>query len=93
MKMHAYIHLYFKEEILEEGLVRQVGPFSRFLDVAATMNTEQVDYSAVASDSQVSTKTVSNYFEILQDTLVGYLLPSFRETKTRKAVSVPKFYF
>lgn len=93
IKMQAYIHLYLKEEILEEGLVRQIGPFSRFLDVAATTNTEQVDFSAVASDAQVSAKTVVNYFEILQDTLIGVLLPSFRETKTRKAVTTPKFYF
>jgi predicted AAA+ superfamily ATPase len=93
IKMQAYIHLYLKEEILEEGLVRQIGPFSRFLDVAALMNTEQVEYSAVASDAQVSTKTIVNYFEILQDTLLGYLLPPFRESKTRKAVAAPKFYF
>jgi predicted AAA+ superfamily ATPase len=93
LKMQAYIHLYLKEEILEEGLVRNVGPFSRFLDVAATVNTEQIDFSSIASDSQISTKTITNYFEILQDTLIGYLLPSFRETKTRKAVSKPKFYF
>lgn len=93
LKMQAYIHLYLKEEILEEGLVRQIGPFSRFLDVAATVNTEQVDFSAVASDAQVSTKTVANYFQILEDTLIGYLLPSFKETKTRKAVASPKFYF
>lgn len=93
MKMKAYVHLYLKEEILEEGPVRQVGPFSHFLDVAATVNTEQVDFTAIASDAQISRKTVSNYFEILEDTLVGYLLPSFRETKSRKAVASPKFYF
>ncbi len=93
IKLQSYLHLYLKEEILEEGLVRQIGPFSRFLDIAAISNTEQIDYSSIASDAQISTKIVSGYFEILQDTLVGYLLPSFRETKTRKAVATPKFYF
>lgn len=93
LNMQSYLHLYLKEEILEEGLVRNIGPFSRFLDVAATMNTEQIDFSAIASDAQIASKTVSGYFDILQDTLVGYLLPSFRETKSRKAVATPKFYF
>lgn len=92
-RLKAYIGIYLQEEIKAEGFVRNLTDFSKFLDVAALTNTEQLDYSRVASDVQISARTVSSYYQILQDTLVGYLLEPYKETKSRKAVATPKFYF
>ena len=92
-RLKAYISIYLQEEIKAEGYVRNLSDFSKFLDVAALTNSEQLDYNGVASDVQISARTVSSYYQILQDTLLGYLLEPYKETKTRKAVTTPKFYF
>lgn len=88
-----YVGLYLKEEIQNEGLTRSLENFSRFLDIAALMNAEQINYTAMGSDAQISPSLVRDYFEILSDTLVGHLLPAFQATKKRKAMSTNKFYF
>ena len=91
--LKAYTGIYLQEEIKAEALVRKLGDFSRFLEVAALTNTEQLDFTSVANDVQLSPKTVSSYYQILQDTLTGYLLEPFKKTFSRKTFSTPKFYF
>jgi predicted AAA+ superfamily ATPase len=91
--LKAYVGIYLQEEIRAEGFARNLADFSKFLEVTAMANSEQLDFASVARDIQISPRTVNAYYSILQDTLVGYLLEPFRETKTRKAVSKPKFYF
>jgi len=88
-----YVGTYLKEEIQAEALVRSLQNFSRFLTVAATANAEQLIYSNVASDVGLPASTVQEYFQILQDTLVGELLLAYRATRKRKAMGSPKFYF
>lgn len=88
-----YIGLYLREEIQTEALTRSIDNFSRFLDVAGLMNAEQINYTSIASDAQLSPTTVRDYFSILSDTLIGHTLPAFLATKKRKAMSTAKFYF
>lgn len=92
-ELKNYVGLYLDEEVRAEGLIRGVGDFSRFLTVAALCNCQQLNFTEIASDTGIKVNTVRAYFEILEDTLIGSLLPSFRKTKTRKAVATPKFYF
>jgi predicted AAA+ superfamily ATPase len=89
----AYVGTYLKEEIQAEGFARQIGAFSRFLEVAALSNGELLNFTQIASDAAVPSRTVQNYYRILEDTLLGYQLPPFRKTPTRKAVATAKFYF
>jgi predicted AAA+ superfamily ATPase len=91
--LNAYVAEYLKEEVMAEGLVRHLPPFSNFLNAAALSDTEQVNYSNIARELGVSRETVSGYFEILEDTLIGYLLPSYRKRPKRRVVSADKFYF
>lgn len=91
-ELDDYVGLYLKEEIQNEALTRSIGNFSRFLKVAAASNTEQIIFSNIASDSQVPARTVREYFQILEDTLVGHLLPAFNEGSIRKPMTSPKFY-
>lgn len=93
LELKNYVGLYLDEEIRAEGLVRGVGDFSRFLHVAALSSGEQINFTKISSDTGVKVNTVRSYFQILEDTLIGYLLPSFRGTTSRKAVTSPKFYF
>ncbi len=88
-----YINIYINEEVKAEGLVRNLPSFSKFLDIAATTNTEQIVYESIASDVSVSAVTVKEYYQILEDTLIGHRLYPFSKSIKRKSVVSPKFYF
>lgn len=89
----AYINVYLKEEIKEESLVRNLAAFERFLEVAALTNGEMVNYNNIAQDCGVSATTVISYFDILEDTLIGYRIPAFRKVMKRRVVQAPRFYY
>jgi len=92
-RFRAYIGVYLNEEIKEEALSRNLKSFSRFLEVAALSNGEMIVYKNIAQDCGIDHRTVKDYFEILQDTLIGYLIPGFTATIKRRAILAPKFYF
>ena len=88
-----YFGIYLQEEIRAEGIARKFDAFSRFLDFAAATHGEQVVYANVARDAEISPRTLREYYGVLQDTLVGHMLPAFRGTQLRKAAATEKFYF
>lgn len=89
----AYIDVYLKEEILQESIVRQLGNFQRFLEVAALSNGEIINYSNIATDCGIKVHIVRAYFDILEDTLIGYRIPAYTQTVKRRLIQAPKFYF
>ncbi|CBE67188.1 conserved protein of unknown function [Candidatus Methylomirabilis oxygeniifera] len=91
--LQAYAGSYLQQEIVAEGMTRNVPAFSRFLRVAALCNGTIVNFTNVANDAQVARTTVYEYFEILQDTLVLHELPAWRRSKKRKPVASSKYYF
>lgn len=90
--LKAYVGVYLREEIQAESLVRNLTGFSRFLEIAAMTDGEMVNYLNIASDCGVSANTVKEYFQILEDTLVGYMIPAFTKKAKRKVVQSPRFY-
>lgn len=92
-RLSAYIDVYLKEEIKEESLVRNLDAFHRFLEVAALTDGEMVNYNNIAQDCGVSATTVAAYFEILEDTLIGYRIPAYTQTMKRRLVQAPRFYY
>ncbi|MBR1922784.1 MAG: ATP-binding protein [Paludibacteraceae bacterium] len=92
-RMQAYVAVYLKEEIKAESLVRNLQSFNRFMEIAALTDGEMVNYSNIASDCGVDSKTVKEYFSILQDTLVGFMVPAYAHVKKRKLRQAPKFYY
>lgn len=92
-RLAAYIEVYLKEEIKEEALVRNLGSFQRFLEVAALTDGEMINNNNIAQDCGVSATTVSSYFDILEDTLIGYRIPAFRKVMKRRLVGAPRFYY
>ncbi len=89
----GYIDIYLKEEIKEESLVRNLDSFSRFLEVAALTDGEIVNNNNIAQDCGVHASTVNAYFDILEDTLIGYRIPAFRKVMKRRLIQAPKFYY
>lgn len=92
-RFRAYIGVYLDEEIREEALSRNLKSFSRFLEVAAISNGEMIVYKNIAQDCGIDYRTVKEYFEILNDTLIGYFIQGFTSTIKRRAIQSPKFYF
>ena len=92
-RLKGYVEVYLNEEIREEGEVRQLDAFERFMEVAAISDGEMLNYSNIASDCGVSVKTVQSYFQILYDTLIGYEIPAYIKAIKRKVVQAPKFYY
>lgn len=90
--LEDYLQLYLNEEIKAEGLVRNYEGFHRFLLTAALVNAKQINYTQIGNDAQIPPRTVHDYFQILEDTLIGYLLHPFTKTTSRKAMSSSKFY-
>ncbi|MBD3318270.1 MAG: AAA family ATPase [Chitinivibrionales bacterium] len=93
MYLQAYAHTYLKEEIQAEQLVRKLSPFRQFLEVAAQCNGKIINYSKIADDVGVDTKTVQSYFGILEDTMLGFLLPAYHTSIRKQQRLSPKFYF
>jgi len=91
--LKAYVGLYLQQEIVAEGLARNIPAFSRFLKVAAHCNGTIVNFTNVANDAQVARTTVYEYFEVLKDTLILYELPAWRKSKKRKPLASSKYYF
>lgn len=89
----GYINVYLKEEIKEEALVRNLDAFQRFLEVAALTDGEIVNNANIAQDCGVRATTVNAYFDILEDTLMGYRIPAFRKVMKRRLMQAPKFYY
>jgi len=92
-ELNAYVNTYLKEEIMAEGLIRRLPPFSRFLKTMALANGEMINFAKLANDCQVPPSTVTEYVGLLEDTLIGFLLPAWTESKKRKAIKTGKFYF
>ncbi|MFW5871962.1 MAG: ATP-binding protein [bacterium] len=91
--LSAYVGSYLQDEIIAEAKIRNIDSFTRFLEVAAFSNGEIVNYSNIASECGVSPPTVKEYFQILEDTLIGRFVPAFQKKPKRRVIQTPRFYF
>ena len=91
--LEAYVGEYLKEEIAAEALVRNIPAFSRFLEVAAFSNGDIAVHNKIASECGVSGPTAKEYFEIINDTLIGSFVPSFQKRPKRRVIHAPRFYY
>jgi predicted AAA+ superfamily ATPase len=91
--LESYVKTYLQEEIQQEGLTRNLGAFSRFLEAASFSQGSGLNISSVARECAVERKVVENYFAILEDLLIAFRIPVFQKRAKRRLSSHPKFYF
>ena len=91
--LESYVKTYLQEEVQQEGLTRNLGAFSRFLEAASFSQASVLNISSVARDCSVERKVVENYFMILEDLLIAYKVPVFAKRAKRRLIAHPKFYF
>jgi predicted AAA+ superfamily ATPase len=92
-RLSNYLNLYLKEEIQAEGLVRQIGGFARFLEVASFSYASIWTSTDIGREAAVKRATVDNYLQILEDLFLAFTIPVFSRRAKRRIVSHPKFYF
>lgn len=91
--LNSYVNTYIKEEIKEEGIIRRIPPFLRFLKIAGQLNGQLVNAQNISSEAMVPRSTVDVYFSILEDTLLGHFLPAYRPSVKVREQTHPKFYW
>ena len=91
--LNSYITTYLKEEILQEGLTRNITAFAKFLEVASFSVGSPLNMTAIARDVGIERKVIENYFTILEDLMIGIRLPVFSKGAKRKLINHPKFYY
>ena len=90
--LKAYVQVYLKEEVLQEQLVRNTEAFRKFLPIAAQMNGKIINFHSIAKDLHIDWSTVKTYFDILEDTWLGFFLPSYDRSLRKQQLKSSKFY-
>lgn len=91
--LQAYAQTYLKEEIWLEQFIRKIDPFRKFLEVSAQCNGQILNLKNISDDVGVDDKTIKQYFSILEDTLMGFMLEPYHNTFRKRLHSKPKFYY
>jgi predicted AAA+ superfamily ATPase len=91
--LQAYAVDYLKEEVLDEGLTRNVAAFSRFFEAVGFSHGDLTNYANIARDCGVDAKTVKEYYQILVDTLLGTFVEPWKKRQERQVIGkAAKFY-
>jgi len=91
--LEAYVENYLEEEIRREGLVRQLGPFSQFIRLAATESGRPTNVARLSQESGVPAATIRSYYQLLVDTFVGCWLPPYAHPGRKRLLTTPRFLF
>jgi predicted AAA+ superfamily ATPase len=90
--LSSYAQTYLREEVLQEGLTRNIGAFARFLEVVSLSQAAPLNVSALARDASVNRKVAESYLSILEDLLLAVRLPAFTRRAKRRVAQHPKFF-
>jgi len=91
--LNDYVNTYVREEVIQEGLTRNIGAFSKFLEVASFSQGSIINNSEIARETQIGRNQSENYFSILEDLLIATRLPVFTKKAKRKLITTKKFYY
>ena len=91
--LYAYVNTYLKEEIQAEALVRELPAFTQFLHFSAVTSGKMINFTNISNDVAVNATTVREYYHLLEDTFIGFMLPAWTKSVKRKAISTAKFYY
>ncbi|MEA2011954.1 MAG: AAA family ATPase [Verrucomicrobiota bacterium] len=91
--LEAYVINYIEEEIRSEMLIKDLGAFHVFLQLAASESINQINLSKLSQESGIPVSTVKNYYQVLADTFVGYWLQPYRKLSRKRLLTTPEFLF
>ena len=91
--LQSYVQTYLREEVMQEGLTRNLSAFTRFLEAASFSQGQLLNITAVARECQIKRKLAESYFQILEDLLLAVRVPAFEKRARRRIQRHPKFFF
>lgn len=91
--LDSYVNTYLREEIQAESIVKKLPAFSQFLQIAASTSGELLNFTSISNETGVSSKTIKEYYSVLEDTLVGFMVEPWTKSIQRKPIQTAKFYF
>ena len=91
--LDGYVELYLEEEIRREALVRNVGAFQQFLELAAMESGGITNLTGISRESGVPLATLRTFYQVLEDTFVGYRIPAFGAAGRKRVLTTPRFLF
>lgn len=91
--LESYVDLYLEEEIRREALVRNVGAFQQFLELAASESGNIINLANISRESGVLIATLRTYYQVLEDTFVGYRIPAYGSTGRKRVLTNAPFPF
>ena len=91
--LESYLATYVDQEVRQEGLVRHIGHFHRFLEVLSLSHGSLLNTSEIARECEVPRKSVEGFISVVEDLLLGYRLPVFSRRAKRILIKQNKFYF
>lgn len=91
--LRSYIDSYLREEVAQEGLTRNLGNFTRFLEAASFSQAKVLNISEIARECHQERRVITNYFQILEDLLIAHRIPCFSKRAKREVIAHPKFFF
>jgi predicted AAA+ superfamily ATPase len=89
----TYAEVYLEEEIRRESVVRDVGAFARFLNLAALESGQVMNLTGLSQESGVPVATIRNFYQVLEDTFVGYWVGPYGRSERKGILSTPRFVF
>jgi predicted AAA+ superfamily ATPase len=91
--LEGYIGVYLQQEVAQEGIVRQLGDFARFLKIASLSQGQTINMANISREVALPRDRVLGYFQIVEDLLIAVQIPPFTRRAQRRLVMHPKFYF
>lgn len=91
--LSTYIQTYLQEEIIQEGLTRNLSAFTRFLEIASFSQGAVINATEIAREVGVDRQVIQNYFSILEELLIAYRIPAFTKRAKRRLIQKDRFYY
>lgn len=91
--LRAYAEVYLEEEIRAEALIRKIGAFSRFLELAASKSGTSPNLSKLSNESGVSQPAVKEFYNVLEDTMVVERVEPYLKSARKRILSSARYYF
>ncbi len=91
--LETYAELYLEEEIRKEGLIKNIGHFSSFLELSSLESGNIMDLTGLSRQSGIAVSTLKTYYQVLVDTFIGYWIPPFISQSRKRLLKTPKFFF
>jgi predicted AAA+ superfamily ATPase len=92
--LRSYATTYLEEEIRSEAMVRNIGHFARFLELAAGESGHVVNFTKLSQDIGVAASTIIEYYQILADCMMCFRIdPIIKGSSRRRLVKSPKHLF